>query len=102
LNGSTAIPSARKSGGTSVNTVILTKEIISSSKRHWRLTRHWQTVHIVEMNMNGARTKGWVGHSDRDGSHVQNMVKYRLVTHEESDEFLRSIQGQISSISKLE
>ncbi|MBP1923854.1 hypothetical protein J2751_002899 [Halorubrum alkaliphilum] len=54
------------------------------------------------MNMNGARTKGWVGHLDRDGSHVQNMVKYRLVTHEESDEFLRSIQGQISSISKLE
>jgi len=30
------------------------------------------------------------------------MVKYRLVTHEESDESLHSIQGQINSISKLE
>ena len=54
------------------------------------------------MNTNGVRTKGWVGHSDRDGSLVQNMVKYQLVTHGESDEPLSSIQDQISSISKLE
>ena len=78
------------------------KEIISPSKRYLRLTLRWQTVHIVGMNTNGVRTKGWVGHSDRDGSLVQNMVKYQLVTHGESDESLGSIQDQISSISKLE
>jgi len=54
------------------------------------------------MNTNGVRTKRWVVHSDQDGSLVQNMVKYQLVTHEESDESLGSIQDQISSISKLE
>ncbi len=46
------------------------------------------------MNTNGARTKEWVGHSDRDGSHVQNMVKYQLVIHGESNQFLSSIQDQ--------
>jgi hypothetical protein len=42
------------------------------------------------MNTNEARTKEWVRHLDRDGSHAQSMVKFRLVIHGVSEEHLGS------------